>query len=300
MRKMKHDAGAPGLFEASGNETTKPKRKRVRQEIPAEQLENLHLIEDVVRAQGYVCLAGIDEAGRGPLAGPVCAGLAVFDADTRIEGVNDSKTLTEKRREELYSEICSKARVWAVALADPQEIDRMNILQATKLACRRCLDQVRSQGVNPDYLLLDALELPDVSLPQQGLIKGDARSFSIAAASILAKVTRDRLMKQAAEEWPQYGFEHHKGYPTKAHYQAVSEHGPSTLHRGSFLHVNLWDPAIRAKLVHSRCYEQIREAVLRGEAPAAEAIAVLRADPAVLPLAERMELEQMLWKSSRG
>lgn len=225
----------PSLF-AEEEQLPKPMR-RERQVIPAEQLADLHLLETELYKQGYRVLAGLDEAGRGPLAGPVVAGCAVFAPDTRIDGVTDSKKLTAQRREQLFVEIQEKALAWSVALATPAEIDSLNILQATKLAMTRCLQQIRAAGILPDYLLLDALELPNETLPQAELIKGDARSFSIAAASILAKVTRDRIMIQAALEWPMYGFEQHKGYPTKAHYAAIAQHGPTPIHRTTFLHI---------------------------------------------------------------
>ena len=287
MKKQKQDLAAPDIFaELSAPPATKA--KRVKQIIPPEQFADLHLIESDLYAQGYVCIAGLDEAGRGPLAGPVCAGLAVLAPDVRIEGVNDSKKLTEAKREKLFDDIRERALAYAVAVADPAEIDAINILQATKLACRRCIEQVRAGGIHPDYLLLDALQLPDVPLPQQGLIKGDARSFSIAAASILAKVTRDRLMVQAAEEWPQYGFEKHKGYPTKAHYDAVAQHGASTMHRGSFLHVDMDALNLQNCLIRSKTLQRIMDAVQNHLPIPDECLKIAEQNPPVLP---KLELE---------
>ncbi len=211
-------------------------RGRRRESVPQEELHDLYLIARRAYDAGYTVIAGLDEAGRGPLAGVVCAAAVVFRPETTIDAVKDSKKLTEKKREYLFDVIREKALAVGVGVADPAEIDTVNILQATKLACQRALKQIADAGVSPDLLLLDALRLPDVTVPQRVLVKGDTRCFSVAAASIIAKVTRDRLMLQCAKEWPQYGFEKHKGYPTKAHYKAIALHGASTLHRRSFLH----------------------------------------------------------------
>lgn len=193
---------------------------------------DLHELEQLLHARGYTRVAGLDEAGRGPLAGPVCAAAVVFRPGTRIDDVNDSKQVAPELREELYEKIMEQAVAVGVGLACAEEIDAVNILQATKLACRRALRQLK---VLPDYLLLDALRLESLTTPQESLIKGDARSFSIAAASIIAKVTRDRLMARYAAEYPDYGFDQHKGYGTPFHRSALTRHGPSTLHRRSFL-----------------------------------------------------------------
>lgn len=276
----------------------KKSEKSRRQIIPADELSNLYLVEQLLRTEGYQCIAGLDEAGRGPLCGVVCAGAVVFAPNTEIEGVNDSKKLTEDKRASLFEIITEKALAFGVGIAEPDEIDKMNILQATKLACRRALAQIAQKGIIPDLLLLDALELPDVSVEQRSLIKGDARSFSIAAASIIAKVTRDRLMKQCAVEWPQYGLEKHKGYPTKAHYEAIERSGASTLHRKSFLHKN--DLFSETKdggnkpLVWSLTANEICSAIKRGQPITQKALDVLRHDPPILPRCEREYLEHLI------
>lgn len=189
-------------------------------------------LENEARRSGYRFIGGIDEAGRGPLAGPVCAAVVIFDEGVSIPGVNDSKQIEESRREELYHLIMEKALSVGVGIACAEEIDSVNILRATKLACRRAIQNMK---ILPDYLLLDALTLEKCTIPQNPIVKGDARSLSIAAASIIAKVTRDRLMAQYREEFPMYGFERNKGYGTADHRKAIDSHGPSTLHRQSFL-----------------------------------------------------------------
>lgn len=183
-----------------------------------------------VRAEfGVVC--GIDEAGRGPLAGDVFAAAVILDEGVVIEGLNDSKKLTEKKREALFDEIISKARAYCIASASVEEIERLNILQADFLAMERAYNGL---GVKAGIVLVDGNQLPVLDAQSRYVIKGDARSASIAAASILAKVSRDRYMKQMAEKYPQYGFEKHKGYGTKAHYAAVDEFGLCEIHRKSF------------------------------------------------------------------
>ncbi len=198
-------------------------------------------------AKGYKCIGGIDEAGRGPLAGPVCAAVVIFDGATSITGVYDSKALEPEEREDLYHKIMQKAVAVGVGLACAEEIDHLNILRATKLAARRALRQL---PVMPDYLLLDALTLDKVTVPQMPLTKGDARSFSIAAASIIAKVTRDRLMIGCSEEFPGYAFERHKGYGTSTHRRFISELGPCSLHRQTFLHSWFGVETIRYSRLH--------------------------------------------------
>lgn len=177
-------------------------------------------------------LCGVDEAGRGPLAGPVCAAAVILKADSRIEGVNDSKKLSEKRREVLYGEIVENAFAYGIGFASVEEIEAINILNAAMLAMRRA---VEAMGITPELVLVDGNKLPDLAYPSQYVIGGDARSACIAAASILAKVTRDRLMLDYAKEYPQYCFEKHKGYGTKLHYEALLKYGPSPIHRLSFL-----------------------------------------------------------------
>ena len=182
--------------------------------------------------QGYKLIAGVDEAGRGPLAGPVCAAAVILPANIDIPGLNDSKKLTDKRRRELMPIIKEKALAYGIAFANEQEIDEINILQATFLAMERAVSQLT---IKPELLLIDGNRQKDFGIPAQTVIKGDSLSASIAAASILAKVTRDDLMLEMAEKYPQYSFDVHKGYGTKAHYAALLEHGPCPVHRMSFL-----------------------------------------------------------------
>lgn len=180
----------------------------------------------------YPLLCGMDEAGRGPLAGDVFAAAVILAPDTVIEGINDSKKLTEKKREKLFDEIREKALYWSIKTASVEEIEQLNILNCAMLAMKRAAE---SLGVTPDMALADGNKTPQLSCPVQFVIKGDAKSQSIAAASILAKVARDRYMKEMALKYPQYSFEKHKGYGTKAHYQALDEYGPCEIHRMSFL-----------------------------------------------------------------
>lgn len=179
---------------------------------------------------GSVC--GIDEAGRGPLAGDVYAAAVIFDPDVVIEGINDSKKLSEKKRELLYDEIIAKAKAYCVATASVAEIDEINILQATFLAMKRAYDGL---GISSDMILVDGNRKPFGSDEVVTVVKGDGTSASIAAASILAKVSRDRYMKQLAEKYPQYQFEKHKGYGTKLHYEMLEKYGVSDVHRKTFL-----------------------------------------------------------------
>lgn len=196
-----------------------------------EELEKRFLFDKVMRLEsGIVC--GIDEAGRGPLAGDVYAAAVVFDDDVFIEGLNDSKQLSEQKREALYGEIISKAKAYYVATATVEEIDSYNILQATFLAMKRAYDGL---NMNIDRALVDGNRVPPLECEVKTIIKGDSVSASIAAASILAKVSRDRYMKQMAEKYPQYQFEKHKGYGTKLHYEMLDKYGASDIHRLSFL-----------------------------------------------------------------
>ncbi len=183
--------------------------------------------------QNYALLCGCDEAGRGPLAGDVFAAAVVFDDDTVIDGINDSKKLSEKKREQLFDEIKQKAKAWAIATASVSEIEQLNILNCAMLAMKRAVEQL---GITPDICLIDGNKIPQ-GLPcdAEYVVKGDAKSQSIAAASILAKVARDRYMKQMAQKYPEYQFEKHNGYGTKLHYQMIDEYGPSEIHRMSFL-----------------------------------------------------------------
>ena len=193
---------------------------------------NMWEIEDGFYAQGAKVICGVDEAGRGPLAGPVCAAAVILPEHLEIPGLTDSKKLTDKKRRELFPIIQEQAIAYGIGLASQQEIDEINILQATFLAMQRALDQL---AVKPDLALIDGNREKDFGVPVKTVVKGDSLSMNIAAASILAKVTRDDLMVQLAEEYPQYGFEIHKGYGTKAHYAALTEHGASPIHRMSFL-----------------------------------------------------------------
>lgn len=180
---------------------------------------------------GVTLIAGLDEAGRGPLAGPVAAGAVILPPGSRIIGLNDSKKLSEKKREQLFEEIDKVALAWNVGMASPEEIDAINILQATYLAMQRAIEGLSR---TPQFLLIDALKLPGTHLPQKGIIGGDGLSLSIAAASVMAKVTRDRLMKAVDVQFPQYGFAAHKGYGTQEHMEAIKDNGLCNLHRKSF------------------------------------------------------------------
>jgi len=191
---------------------------------------SLYYFETELGSRGYRLVAGLDEAGRGPLAGPVVAACVVLRPDVRIEGLNDSKKLTEKKRDALVKAICEGALDFGVGVVEAEEIDRINILEATKKAMMLAVEDMKAR---PDYLIIDALTLP-LDIPQKPLIKGDARSASIAAASILAKTTRDRLMAGLHEKYPVYGFDRHKGYGCRAHMDAIREHGPCPIHRKSF------------------------------------------------------------------
>ena len=189
-------------------------------------------IEDGFYAEGIKTICGVDEAGRGPLAGPVCAAAVILPEHLQIPGLTDSTKLTDKKRRELYPVIMEQAIAYGIGFATEQEIDEINILQATFLAMQRALDQL---SVNPELALIDGNREKDFGLPVKTVVKGDSLSANIAAASVLAKVTRDDLMVKLAQDYPQYGFDIHKGYGTKAHYAALTEHGASPVHRMSFL-----------------------------------------------------------------
>ena len=190
-------------------------------------------IEKILYQQGYKAICGVDEAGRGPLAGPVCAAAVILPLDLEIIGLNDSKKLSEKKREQLYDEITEKAVSWSVAFASVDEIEKYNILGATFLAMERAVNGLK---VSADYALIDGNQKPKgIKIPMETVIKGDAKSHSIAAASIIAKVTRDRLLLEYNEQYPVYGFLNHKGYGTKAHIEAIKQYGPCDIHRPSFI-----------------------------------------------------------------
>lgn len=190
------------------------------------------LYEKEARNNGYNVVCGVDEAGRGPLAGPVFAAAVILPQGLAIEGIDDSKKLSEKKREALYDEIKSLAVAFNVAFATEKEIDEVNILNATFLAMKRA---VGGLSLRPDLVLVDGNRAPDLELPTKTIVKGDSLSVSIAAASILAKVERDRLMEKLSEKYPSYGLEKHKGYGTKMHVEAIKRHGPAEVHRKSFL-----------------------------------------------------------------
>lgn len=188
--------------------------------------------ENELREQGYKYVCGVDEAGRGPLAGPVCAAAVILPPDTIIEGVNDSKKLSEKKREELFDIVIDTALAYCIAFGSVEEIEEHNILATTMMTMKRAVEGL---SVKADYAIVDGNKLPPLDIDSKYIIKGDANSMSIAAASILAKVSRDRLMLAYAKEYPQYCFEKHKGYGTKLHNEMILLHGPSPIHRMSFL-----------------------------------------------------------------
>ena len=192
--------------------------------------QDLWQIEAEYPDYSYIC--GVDEAGRGPLAGPVCAAAVILPRGLTIPGLNDSKKLTDKRRRELFEQITQQAACFSIAFASQQEIDEYNILQATMLAMQRAVARL---PIPADFVLVDGNKLPQLPVPARDIVKGDQKSANIAAASILAKVTRDRFMEAYALEYPGYGFEIHKGYPTRRHYDAIFELGLTPLHRRSFL-----------------------------------------------------------------
>ena len=193
---------------------------------------NLWEIEDSLYAEGYKMICGVDEAGRGPLAGPVCAAAVILPKGLELPGLNDSKKLTDKKRRELFPIIKEQAIAYGIGLASHEEIDEINILQATYLAMERAIAQLDGKA---DFALIDGNRAKDFGLPVRTVVKGDSLSASIAAASVLAKVTRDDIMLEMAEKYPEYGFEVHKGYGTKAHYEALRAHGHSEIHRLTFL-----------------------------------------------------------------
>ena len=208
-----------------------------------ERLKEIKKIEEELYSKNISSIAGIDEAGRGPLAGPVVVASVIMPRDSMIEGVNDSKKVSEKKRERLYEEIINEAVAYGVGIISQEEIDRINILNATKEGLttaikemERDLREKQREFEKPEIILVDALTKIDTDhIPYRSIIKGDAKSYSIAAASIIAKVTRDRIMRQWAEVYPMYGFEKHKGYGTAAHIAAIREYGLCPLHRRSFV-----------------------------------------------------------------
>lgn len=195
-------------------------------------MTELWSLENEIYASGVKVLCGVDEAGRGPLAGPVCAAAVILPQKLEIRGLNDSKKLSEKQREELFSVICAEAVSYGIAFAEVEEIERLNILEATFVAMNRA---IRKLSAVPELALIDGNRTKGIEVPARAIVKGDGKCADIAAASILAKVTRDRYMLEMAEKYPEYHFEKHKGYGTKLHYEALREYGPSPIHRMSFL-----------------------------------------------------------------
>ena len=189
-------------------------------------------IEDNLRAEGFKLICGIDEAGRGPLAGPVFAAAVILPEDADIPGLDDSKKLSEKKREELFDIITEKALYYGIASASEKEIDEVNILNAVYLAMNRAADKL---GIEPEICLIDGNRNKGITRKSECIVKGDSKCACIAAASILAKVSRDRFMLEMADKYPQYAFEKHKGYGTKLHYECIREHGASEIHRKTFL-----------------------------------------------------------------
>ncbi len=206
--------------------------KEERLQLQREKLTHMKVREDQLRAEGYKYIAGVDEVGRGPLAGPVVTAAVVLPEDFDVLGIDDSKKLSEKKREELFDVIMERAVAVGIGMADEKTIDEINILQATKLAMRKA---VEACDADIDYILFDAMKIEEIHIPQESIIKGDANILAIAAASIIAKVTRDRMMVEYDEQYPGYAFAKNKGYGTKAHYEGLHAQGMCPIHRRSFL-----------------------------------------------------------------
>ncbi|HMK42596.1 MAG TPA: ribonuclease HII [Dissulfurispiraceae bacterium] len=213
--------------------TPRSRKKRARSRRPTLKRCRMDLFEydEALRQQGFFLIAGIDEAGRGPLAGPVVAAAVILPEGLRIDGVRDSKIVPQRERERLHDRICTAALAYATGVAQWDEIDRINILQATRSAMMRALAGLSAK---PDLVVIDAVRLPELTVMQRPVVRGDAVSACVAAASILAKVTRDRLMIRYHEEFPLYGFARHKGYATQEHLDALRKHGPCPIHRLTF------------------------------------------------------------------
>lgn len=214
--------------------------KQEREQVLREKLQTMQVYERDLRAAGKRCIAGVDEVGRGPLAGPVVAACVILPEDFDVLGVDDSKKLSEKKREQLYDAILSEALAYGIGMQDNASIDEINILEATKEAMRCAIIEAEQRlrektGCGIDHILIDALTLREIAIPQTGIIKGDSASLSIAAASILAKVTRDRMMVEYDSIYPGYAFAKNKGYGTKAHYEGLQAQGMTPIHRRSFL-----------------------------------------------------------------
>lgn len=201
-------------------------------ELELFRLQAMSLCEKRLKIEGFTRIAGIDEAGRGPLAGPVVAAACILPDGTLFENLNDSKQLTPEKRNILFEEITTCPNlIYGIGIIDVKTIDRINILQATFLAMRKAVEVL---SIQPDYILIDGNQLPVFDIPSESLVQGDGLSVSIAAASILAKVTRDRIMEELDVKWPRYGFKQHKGYATEQHLEAIQTHGPCAIHRKSF------------------------------------------------------------------
>lgn len=214
--------------------------KQEREQVLREKLQTMQVYERELRAAGKRCIAGVDEVGRGPLAGPVVAACVVLPENFDVLGVDDSKKLSEKKRQQLYDAILSEALAYGIGMQDNASIDEINILEATKEAMRCAIIEAEQRlrektGCGIDHVLIDALTLREIAIPQTGIIKGDSASLSIAAASILAKVTRDRMMVEYDSIYPGYAFAKNKGYGTKAHYEGLQAQGMTPIHRRSFL-----------------------------------------------------------------
>lgn len=210
----------------------KLQKKLVKYEDERKRVAGLWTYEMELAKEGYRMIAGLDEAGRGPLAGPVVAAAVILPSDLFIEGINDSKKISEKKRGELFDIIYEHALAVGVGIVNHDVIDEINILRATE---RAMVEAVQNLKIKPDSLLIDAVKVADINIRQQSIIKGDQKSISIAAASVIAKVTRDRIMNQYHEAYPQYGFASHKGYGTKEHYESIHRYGIIPIHRRSFL-----------------------------------------------------------------
>lgn len=195
------------------------------------RLKNMLEIEDKLYSEGYNFVCGVDEAGRGPLCGPVVAAAVILPKDEYIEGINDSKKLTEKKREKLYDDIMMKAVAASIGISDVDVIEKVNILNATKLAMKQAIEKL---SIKPDYVLIDGNQMIDINIKAETVVSGDAKSESIAAASIIAKVTRDRMLIEFDKKYPEYGFAKHKGYGTKSHIEAIQKYGLTDIHRPSF------------------------------------------------------------------
>ncbi|MBS4217768.1 ribonuclease HII [Bacillus sp. FJAT-49711] len=201
-----------------------------KEQADLENYRQMKAFEREGRKQGFNFIAGIDEVGRGPLAGPVVSAAVILKEDSYIRGLNDSKKLTEKKREELYTQIMNAAIAVGIGIISAKEIDKINIYEATK---KSMLAAIQNLSTQPDYLLIDAMKINSI-YPETSIVKGDAKSVSIAAASVIAKVTRDRIMKEYHNKYPQYGFHLHMGYGTKLHLEGLNEHGPCSIHRKTF------------------------------------------------------------------